>query len=91
MFGAEDVEKVTIYVFCSKRFCFFKNRDVYDLLWTTTDRGFPCFPSVVRQMLGYSSQRRGTVRILTSAQSRVNGFLYVLLVSIIAFICNFGL
>ena len=54
------------------------------------DRGFPCFPSVVRQMLGYSSQRRGTVRILTSAQSRVNGLLYVLLVLIVV-ICNFGL
>jgi len=55
------------------------------------DRGFPCFPSVVRQMLVYSSQRRGTVRTLTSAQSRVNGLLYVLLVLIVDFICNFGL
>jgi len=54
------------------------------------DRGFPCFPSVVRQMLGYFSQRRGTVRILTSAQSRVDGLLYVLLVLIVV-ICNFGL
>ena len=55
------------------------------------DRGFPCFPSVVRQMLGYSSQRRDKVRILTSAQSRVNGLLYVLLVLIVVFICNFSL
>ena len=55
------------------------------------DRGFPCFRSVVRQMLGYSSQRRGKVRILTSAQSRVNGLLYVLLVLIVVVICNFGL
>ena len=55
------------------------------------DGGFPCFPSVVRQMLGYSSQRRGTDRILTSAQSRVNGLLYVLLVLIVVVICNFGL
>ena len=55
------------------------------------DRGFPCFPSVVRQMLGYSSQRRGTVRILTAAQSRVNGLLYVLLVLTFVVICKFGL
>ena len=51
------------------------------------DSGFPCFPSVVRRMLGYSSQRRGTVRTLTSAQRRVNGLLDVLLVLIVVVIC----
>jgi len=55
------------------------------------DRGFPCFPSVVRQMLGYFSQRRGMVRTLTSIQSRVNGLFYVLLLVIAVVVCNFGL
>jgi len=55
-----------------------------------SDRGFPCFPSVVSRMLGYSSQRRGTVRTLTSTQWRVNGLLYVLLVLTVGVICNFG-
>jgi hypothetical protein len=31
---------------------------------TTLTEGFPCFFSFVRQMLGYTSQRRGTVRTL---------------------------
>jgi len=55
------------------------------------DRGFPCFPSVARRMLGYSSQRRGTVRTLTSSQWRVNGLLDVMLVLTVVVICNFGL
>jgi len=60
-------------------------------MYRVPDRGFPCFPSVVRRMLGYSSQRRGTVRTLTSAQRRVNGLLNVLLVLtvVVVVVCNF--